>query len=224
MTGLILVVAEHRRGALNPASLETVAAALELKRTTSVDVAVAIIAKNPENFVEQVSKAGVDEVISVRLPVDDFQSDIYEAAVLAIAEVRKPRAILFPHTVDTWGYAPAVAVRGGFGCATDIIEVRFDSDGLVAVRAAYAEKVHVEVDFPGKRTVVVTIRTNVYKPAEAQGDPIVSVFDAPATRARTEHVSYIEPEQTGDIDISQAEYVLAIGRGVGDEENVEQFK
>lgn len=222
--GGILVVAEHRRAKLNPASLEVITAALKLKGETDQQVAVAIIAKDPEDFVGQVSMAGVDEVIKIRAPVDGFQSDVYEAAVLTLAEARKPDVILFPHSVDTWGYAPAVAVRGGFGCATDVFEVKYDAGELVAVRAAYAEKLHVEVDFPKRQTVVLTIRTNVYKPVEAHGKPTVSEFEVPVTQARTEHIAYVEPEDTGDLDIAQAEYVLSIGRGVGEEENVEQFK
>lgn len=224
MTGGILVVAEHRQGKLNPASLEAVAAALELKQAKGGQVAVAVIAINPEKFVEQVSRAGVDEVINVRVPVDGFQSDVYEAAVQALAAARKPSAVLFPHSVDTWGYAPVIAARGGFGCATDVFEVKYDGDDLVAVRAAYAEKLHMEVDFPGRQTVILTIRTNVYKPPESAGNPMVSNFEAPAAQPRTEHVAYIEPEQTGDVDITQAEYMLSIGRGVGEEGNVEQFK
>ncbi len=224
MTGEILVVAEHRQGQLSPASLEAVAAALELKQATDGQIAVAIIAESPDDFVGQVSRAGVDEVIKVRVPVECFQSDIYEATILAIAEARKPSVILLPHSVDAWGYAPAVAVRGGFGCATDVFEVKYDAGDLVAVRAAYAEKLHIEVDFPGRQTVVLTIRTNVYKPTETEGTPNISEFEAPVAQARTEHITYIEPEQTGDVDIAQAEYMLSIGRGVGEEDNVEQFK
>ncbi|GFO81065.1 MAG: hypothetical protein A49_06920 [Methyloceanibacter sp.] len=37
-------------------------------------------------------------------------------------------------------------------------------------------------------------------------------------------MKFIEPEQTGDVDITQAEYMLSIGRGVGEEDNVEEFK
>lgn len=223
MTG-ILVIAEHRQGELTPASLEVIAAALELKGDSDRQVAVAIIARNPDDFVGAVSKAGVDEVIKLPVPVAEFQSDIYEAAILAIAEARSPDVILVPHSVDAWGYAPALAVRGGFGCATDVFEIRYDGDDLIAVRAAYAEKLHMEVDFPEKQTVVLTIRTNVYKAPETEGSPAVSEFQVPDGQARTQHISFIEPEQTGDVDITQAEYMLSIGRGVGEEDNVEQFK
>lgn len=220
----ILVIAEHRRGALNPATLEAVAAATALKQARPQPVAVAVIARNPDEFVARVNVAGVDEIIKVEVPADSFQSDVYEAAVAALAAARRPELILFAHTVDTWGYAAAVAVRGGFGCATDVFAVRYEGDTLVATRAAYKEKLHMDLDFPGRQTVLLTLRGNVFKPVEEPGNAAVSALDAPAVAARTAHLGYVEPEQTGDVDITQAEYMLSIGRGVGDEDNIEQFK
>lgn len=220
----ILVIAEHRRGALNPATLEAVAAAVELKQARAQPVAVAVIARNPDDFLAQVNLAGVDEIIRVAVPTDGFQPDVYEAAVAALAAARQPAVILLAHTVDTWGYAAAVAVRGGFGCATDVFAIRYEGDALVATRAAYKEKLGMELDFPGRQTVLLTLRGNVFKPIEEPGSAAVSSLEAPVVAARTAHLGYIEPEQAGDVDISQAEYMLSIGRGVGDEDNVEQFK
>ncbi|BAQ18093.1 electron transfer flavoprotein subunit alpha/FixB family protein [Methyloceanibacter caenitepidi] len=222
--GEILVIAEHRQGQLNPATLEIIAAAVALKEESEHKVTVAVFAQSPDDFAGLVAKAGVDEVVKVPVPVASFQNDTYEAAVLALADARKPAVIMCPHTVDAWGYAPAVAARGQFGCATDVFEMRFEAEGLVAVRAAYAEKLHMEIDFPGKETVLLTVRTNVFKPSEEDGAPAVTSFEAPSAEARTEHLTYVEPEQTGDVDITQAEYMLSIGRGVGEEDNVEEFK
>jgi electron transfer flavoprotein alpha subunit len=45
----------------------------------------------------------------------------------------------------------------------------------------------------------------------------------PETKTRTQHLEYIQPEAAGDVDITQAEFVLSIGRGITEEDNVEQF-
>ncbi|MGH8504075.1 MAG: electron transfer flavoprotein subunit alpha/FixB family protein [Gammaproteobacteria bacterium] len=220
----ILVVAEHRQGALSAASLETITAAKRLKEGKDQPIAVVLMAKDPDQYVDQVSVERVDEVIKVAVPVEDFQSDIYEAVLQALIRERKPSVVLVPHSVDAWGYAPVVAAREGYGCATDVFDLKYEGEELIATRAAYAEKVHMEVDFPGKETVVLTIRGNVFEPAEGQGQPQISSFEAPEAKARTEHTGYIQPDTAGDVDISQAEYMLSIGRGIGEEENVEQFQ
>lgn len=219
----ILVVAEQRRGELIAASLECIAAAIELKQTGGQSVAVCIIAQNPESFIEPLSVAGVDEVITIAGAQAEFQSDGFEAALSAIIEQRQPALVLVPHSIDAWGYAPVLAAKGKFGFASDVFAIRYEGDELIATRAAYAEKVHVDVDFPGRPIVLLTVRSNTYKPIEDRGSPQLSSFDMPAVKPRSSHECYIEPESGGEVDITQAEYMLSIGRGISEEDNVEQF-
>lgn len=219
----ILVVAEQRRGELVAASLECIAAAVELKQTSGQAVAVCIIAQNPESYIEPLSVAGVDEVISIASTLAEFQSDIFESTLLALIEQRQPALILAPHSIDAWGYAPALASKGNYGFASDVFGIRYEADELIATRAAYAEKVHVEIDFPGRNTVLLTVRANTYKPIENNANPKLSSFDMPSVTQRSSHESYIEPESGGEVDITQAEYMLSIGRGIAEEDNVEQF-
>jgi len=220
----ILVIAEHRQGELTPASLECIGAATQLKSEKNQAVMVTVLASDPAKYSKLLDLAGVDEVIRITTPEAEFQVDTHEAAISALIEKREPAVILIPHSVDAWGYAPVVAARGNYGLATDVFGIRYEDDELVATRAAYAEKVHMELDFPDKNTVVLTVRSNVFKPAEGSGDAAMSDFQCPEADAHTRHVEYIEPEGGGDIDIAQAELMLSIGRGIEDEDNVEQFQ
>lgn len=220
----ILVLADHRQGELSVATLEVIRAASMLKSQHEQSLSVAIPDKDPGRFVGPVSVTGVDEVITIETPTENFQPDIYESAVLALARERTPAVILIPHSVDAWGYAPVVAAKGGFGFASDVFAIHYDGDELVATRAAYAEKMHMEVDFPGKKTVLITIRSNVFKPVEGTARPKVTPFGLPDIQMHTEHLEFVEPESGGDVDITQAEYMLSIGRGVSEEDNVEQFQ
>ncbi len=219
----ILIIAEQRRGELIAASLECIAAAIELKQNGEQSVAVCIIAQNPEPFIEPLSVAGVDEIITIASTQAEFQSDVFETVLLGLIDQRQPALVLAPHSIDAWGYAPAVAARGEFGFASDVFAMRYEGDELIATRAAYAEKVHVELDFPGRSIVLLTLRGNTYKPIEDTGNPQLSSFDLPEVTLRSSHESYIEPESGGEVDITQAEYMLSIGRGISEEDNVEQF-
>ena len=220
----IVVVAEHRRGELSPATFEVIAAAVELKQAKDMTVAVAVLARDPSVFTGQVSVAGVDEVVNATVPVSEFQNDIYETVVDGIIEARKPAVVLLSHSIDAWGYAPALAARRECGFAADVFGLEFDGDELIATRSAYSEKMHVELDFPGKETVLITLRGNVYKPVEGASTPVVTSFESPTVEARTQHKGFIEPESGGDVDITQAEFMLSVGRGVAEEDNIEQFE
>jgi electron transfer flavoprotein alpha subunit len=219
--GEILVLAEHRQGQLRPATLEIVTAAQSLRQAGD-RVTVAIIAADPGIFIPAVSVAGVDEVLMLASPVTEFDPHVHQAALTALL-ARKPAVILAPHSVDSWAVAPAFAAATGIGFATDVFGVAVENGAVIATRAGYKEKVFVELDFPGKDTVLLTIRSGAFKPAEGAGRPVVSEFAVPGLAPVTTHQGWKEPPASGGIDIPGAEFIIAIGRGVGDEKNVEEF-
>jgi electron transfer flavoprotein alpha subunit len=217
----LLVIATQRDGELRPTSLEAITAARSVKQAGDT-LAVAVSAANPQALVGALSVEGVDEVITVKA-TDDFQPDLTEAVVKALAEARKPELIVTAHGVDAWSFVPAAAVKLGSGLATDVQALRREDGVLVATRAGYAEKVLVDMDFPGKETVLMTVRTNVFEPASGSGSPKVTEMAAPAADVATTHEGWKPPADAGGIDIPGSEFILSIGRGVGDESNVEQF-
>jgi electron transfer flavoprotein alpha subunit len=220
----ILVIAEQRRGELRPVTLELVTAAQLLRRTPDERVAVAILADEPDRFIPEVSVAGVDEVIAVPVAAKDFDPDALEAAALALIEARKPAVVLVPHSIDTFGWAAALAVKGDYGFATDVFRVAYEDGNLIATRGGYGQKVNVELDFPGKPVVVLALRASVFKPPEGSASPLVSRFEPPRGRARLIGREYIEVSAADDIDMTSAEFILAIGRGIGEQANVERFR
>ncbi|MDB5397851.1 MAG: Electron transfer flavoprotein alpha subunit [Rhodospirillales bacterium] len=219
----ILIIAEHRQGQFRPVTLEAVAAAEKLQASSGESIAVAVIAPQPAVFVPWVSVSAVDEVVTVTTPNAEFDPDVTGTAVKALIAARKPSVVLMPHSVDSFGVAPAIAAELGVGFATDVFDLRYDGGELVATRAAYKEKVFVEIDFPGKETVLLTIRSNAFKPAGGTGQPAVTEISVPGIEPRTEHLGWQEPPASGGIDIPGAEFIMSVGRGVGDEANIEQF-
>lgn len=217
----LLVIAGQRGGELLMASLEAITAARGVKQAGDT-LAVAIIAADPQAYVGALSVEGVDEVIAIKA-TDDFQPDLIEAAIMALAGARKPALIATAHGVDAWSFAPAAAVKLDCGLATDVQALRREDGELVVTRAGYAEKVLVDVDFPSKQTVLLTIRTNVFQPASGSSGPKVTEMMPPTADIATTHEGWKPPADAGGIDISGAEFILSIGRGVGDESNVEQF-
>jgi electron transfer flavoprotein alpha subunit len=98
--------------------------------------------------------------------------------------------------------------------------------GPIAVRGAYGDKLVAEYDFPGKDCTVLLLRAGIFAPAPA-GSGAVAVrevtIEGLADAARTEHLGYREV-QAGDVDITKAEFLLSIGRGVEERDNIERFE
>lgn len=219
----ILVVAESRQNELRPISLEVITAAQDIRQADD-KVVVAIIGQQSENYLSDLSLSGVDEVVAVKVNSEDFDADIHEAAVTSLMETYTPEVVLLPHSVDSLGFAATLARKGNYGFATDVFKLAYDGDDLVVTRAGYNEKVHVEMDFPGKDCVILTVRASVFKATEEAGSPNTSSMDMTSVGSRSQNVRYVEPEGADDIDITTVDFIMSIGRGIGEESNVDEFR
>lgn len=217
MTGT-LVIAEHLRGQLRDVTRELVTAAREL----GGPVAVAVIAKDPSGVAAQANVAGVDEIVTVSVDAEEFSADAYADAVAELVRARQPSVVLTGFTVNGMGYAPAVAARLGLGFASDVIAVDSDGGSVVAQREFYGAKVRGELEFSGKETVLLMLRPTTWPPAEGTGSATVSEL-AVSTASRSRHLEYVEAA-AGDVDITKADFLLSIGRGIGDKENIPLFE
>lgn len=218
----ILVITEHRRGELRPISLEVISAAQEIRQAGD-KVLVAVIGDQPDNYVADLSVAGVEEIVTIKTATAEFDPDIFEAVVAKLIESHDPAVVIMPHTVDTMGYAATLAGMGNYGFATDVFKLHYDGDDLIATRSAYNQKVNVELDFPGRDCVLLTIRPSVYKPVEEKSSPTVSSEDMTGLSSRSQNLEFFEAAGADDIDITTVDFILSIGRGISEENNVEQF-
>jgi electron transfer flavoprotein alpha subunit len=214
-----LIVAEHLRGELRPVTFELVSAAKELDGP----LAVAVIAKDPAALVEAVNVEGVDEVLTVRVEQEEFDNDVYQQALEQLIEQRQPKVVLLGFTVNSMGYGPAVAAKLGLGFASDVFSIDDQASGLVVERAFYGSKVHAELEFPGHDQVLLMLRPTAWPPAEGAGSASTSDGSVSISGSRARHQEFVDAA-TGDVDITTADFLLSIGRGVGDKENLPQFE
>ena len=214
-----LVVAEHVRGELRPISLELIAAA----KTLGGPVEVAVIAADPAAFSDALNVEGVDEILAVTVESDEFENDVHQNAVEQLIEERGPDVVLLGFTVNSMGYGPALAAKLGTGFASDVFAVRAEGGELVAERSFYGAKVSGEVDFPGHDRVVLLVRATAWPPAEGAGSATVTDMSVARNGSRARHKGWVEV-QAGDVDITTADFLLSIGRGIGDKENLDQFQ
>ena len=219
----VLIIAEQRRGELRPISLELIGAAQSL-RGSSGEVAVAVIGSAPERLTDALALQGVDEIVTVKVAAAEFDPDTFETAVGALINERRPDFVMVAHSVDSFGYAAALAAKLKLGFATDVFKVERIDGELVATRGGYGQKVNVEVGFAGFSTVLLAVRGNVFKAPEQRASPRLTAFAAPAMSSRTTPGDFIELSSGDDIDMSAAEFILTIGRGIGEEAKVAQFR
>jgi len=215
----VLVVAEHLRGQIRPITLELVSAAKELEEETIV----AVIARDAAAIADQVDVEGVHEIVTVQVEQEEFENDVYREAVEQLIADRSPSVVLVGFTINSMGFAPALAAKLGLGFASDVFALGREGGELVAQRSFYGSKVNAEVEFPGHERVLLMIRPTSWPPAEGTGAAVEGQLQATISGSRARHQDFHEVA-TGDVDITTADFLLSVGRGVGEKENLAQFE
>jgi electron transfer flavoprotein alpha subunit len=220
----VLVVAETRRGELREVSLELVSAARGVAQDAGGRLAVAVIGSDAERFASELGVEGVDEVLTVSASTEHFEAHVWQRALEGLIESERPAMVVLGHTIDSLGFAPAVAARSGLGFASDVTTISWDGGPRVR-RGAYGDKLHAELEFPGKACTLLTVRPGIFAAATPGGAsvPARAVAVDLEGAARTEHLEFVEVA-AGDVDITKADFLLSIGRGVEDKDNIPRFE
>ena len=216
----VLVIAEQRSGALNPATWETIAAA----QAVGGPIAVAVVGAGVAGAAAELAVADVAEVLVVEdAALEAYTPDGFIAALAQVIEGERPGSVFFPHTYQTRDYAPALASRLGRVLIPDCVGVESRDGGLVLLRPMFQGKFVAEVAPAGPAPHCVSFQIGAYRSdaavrGGAAGTRAVSVsVEAAAVRQRPEE-PFKEAKQA--VDLTQAERIVAVGRGIKGQEHV----
>ena len=218
---MILVIAEQRGGALNPATWETVAAAQQM----GGPVTVALAGVNVEGLASELAAAEVAEVLAVEHEaLEPYTPDGFVAALAQVVTETRPELVLFPHTYQTRDYAPALAARLGRVLIPDCIGSKVRDGRQVFVRPMFQGKFVADVLPEGPAPHFASFQIGAYRAdACARGATSAAVrkvaveIDAAAIRQQPE-APFKEAKQA--VDLTQAERIVAVGRGIKGQEHL----
>ncbi len=218
----IMVVAEHREGEIREISLEMLTKAKEIADEINAKVSSVILGHGIDHLVEELASYGQDRVYYLRNEkLENYTIDGYKSALTSFLEDRKPVLTMIGHTAMGLDFAPALAVSLDTPLVTDCIDLKFTNGQLQVTRQVYGGKINVELNVQKHGSYIATIRPTVFKPPEKTGlkGEIEEVTLKIEGEFRTKFKGFIKPE-IEDIDISQADVIVSVGRGIGERENI----
>lgn len=224
--GELLVVAEHRQGELREITFQMLGKADELCRKLSHDLVTVVIGGKGLTFIDEL-KRKTDRLIVIE---DDrlrnFNADQYKEILNGFITDRKPYLVLMGHTPWGMDLGPSLAVKCNLPMASDCVDVLVEDNNLKAVRQIYNGKLFSKISFMPSDTYLVTIRPGSFPSdtdIERSGELIR--MEAPSDLPETgkEFLEFVD-SGAGDLDISQAEFLISIGRGIGEEEKIEDIR
>jgi electron transfer flavoprotein alpha subunit len=221
---VILVIAEQRDGRLNRASWETIAAAQQLAGGQS-PITVAVLGAAVDQAAAELAAADVAAVWTV---TDDalaaYTPDAYIAALAAIVGEVAATHVCFAHTYQTRDFAATLAARLDRTLVTDVVGVARAGDGTPHFsRPMFQGKLVAQVAAEGPAPHLVSFQIGAFRADAAKrgsGAPVTAKPTAIDRGALRQTAEAPFQEAKAAVDLSQAERIVAVGRGIKAQEHV----
>ena len=217
----VCVYADCSGKRIHRVTLELLGKARELASVTGHPVYAIAIGKDLDAQAAELLRYGADRVFVYDDPAfGEFRIEPYAAAFCDFIEKYKPSSILVGATELGRQLAPRVAARCRTGLTADctVLEMKENTD-LVQIRPAFGGNIMAQIITPATRPQFCTARYKVFReptPTDAPTGEIVrmAVTDAMVASAIEVIASYAKPK---DVDIAEADVIVAIGRGASGE-------
>lgn len=218
---MILVIAEQRGGVLNPVSWETVAAGQQV----GAPVKIVVAGTGPFGVAEELAAADVSEVLVVDHPaLEPYTPDGFVDALAQVVRAEQPELVLWPHTYQTRDYAPKLATRLDHVLIPDCIGLKTRDGGRVFMRPMFQGKFVADVRPEGPTPHFASMQIGACPAVSATRGTVPAAIrtinvdvDADAIRQQPEE-PFKEAKQA--VDLTQAERIVAVGRGIKGEEHL----
>ena len=226
MANDILVFAEHLGGKLTRPTWEALAAAQHLAKGLGAAVTAVLLGNNLASQAADLASASVQEVLTVDSPLlADYTADGYTLALRAVIDQQKPALVVFSHTYQVRDFAPKLAAALNRGLVSDCLGCRNEGGKLIFVRQVFQGKYCADVELVGEAPHFVSFQAAAFREdavergaSPAPITPVAVDLAADAIRAKPGE-RFREAKQA--VDLTQAELIVAVGRGIKAPENVD---
>jgi electron transfer flavoprotein alpha subunit len=219
----VIVIAEIKDGTIKKGSLEATLAGRKLCDQIGGELSVTLMGDQIEALAGEFGKYGADRVFVIEDPALAAYSAQGCAPPLAdLIGEKKPSILLMSNSILARDLAPRLAARLETGLLADCIELSVENGALTALRPVYGGKAVARVQALAGTIQFATIRPNVITLGEVDPPRSASVDKVSPQAGEVQgRVKEVIEEAKGKIDLTEAEVIVAGGRGL---KNAENFK
>lgn len=206
-------------GKIKRSSLEVLSRCVELAGKSGGEAAAIVIAPDASDYTESLKKYGADKIYLIEDPVfkNHLNTPLIRAMSMAIEKI-SPSVVAFASTEGSKDILGALAAAQNAASLADMSEFELTGSGVKGKRPVMAAKIIASVEAEGS-PVLLTVRAGSYDVAETPSEPEVETIEFSFSDSELQSTLREIISASGDkIDLSEAEAVVAAGRGVKDEE------
>jgi electron transfer flavoprotein alpha subunit len=217
----IFVLAEHRQGQIRDITFEMLTKGRELAEKTNSDLTAVLLGKEVKEQAETLSHYAEKVLLVEDAKLENFNSEAYHKALSSLINEHKPLLTMIGHTSFGVDLAPSLAAALKLPLATDCIELEFEGETLVITRQMYGGKVNVKATIHKAESYIVTVRQAAFPAQKSALNGEITETLSPLSKEITgkRFIEYVLPPP-GGVDITAADVLVGIGRGIKDESNM----
>jgi len=220
----IWVVVEHRQGEIREISYELLGKGRILAEALNTELQAVVLGGEGSPLAEKIQPYA-SKVFSVEDPqLANYNALTYCAVLESLFKEHSPQVVLIGHSACGMELAPRLSAALTWPLASDCIDIEVVEGSIEAIRKMYSDKVNARIGFRGAGNCLATMRAGSF-PAEidaAYEAEVVSVSSPLTAEMQARRfLEYVEAA-AGEVDITQAEVLISVGRGIGDAENLPQ--
>jgi electron transfer flavoprotein alpha subunit len=229
MADSILVVVEQRGGKLNRVSWETIAAGQAIAAQTGWTLEAAVAGSGVAALAGEVAGKRLAKVYAVEsAKLEPYTPDALAHGLKGFLEKHPARLVLMPHTYQVRDFVPKLATALGSTAITDAVGYKYEGGKLLFTRQMFQGKFVADVSFAGTGLCFVTFQNGAFRAdkVEAGGSaaPVETVnVEVPDGLVRNKPQDVFK-EAKQAVDLTQAEIIVSVGRGIKEQKNIEIAK
>ena len=225
--GDILALVEHRQGMVRDISFELLTCGRKLAEKIDAKLIAVVLGHNTDSLSEGIKKHAHRLLVVDHEVFKDFNAETYQNALADIIKKENPFLTLIGNTAFGIDLCPSLATHLGFPFTTDCIGVEIADQRVKVTRQLYDGKMDAHVNLTESPSYMITLRSGSCPAEEGSLSAEVQKIDTPVT-SQPEYRKFIEyiEAAVGDVDITKADVVIGIGRGIKEQANlsmVEEF-
>ena len=220
----VWVFAEQREGHLEKVSLELLGEGRKIADKLGVKLTALLLGSGIKDLGKGLRNHGADEVLVVdNKELEHYTTDGYTKVICDLVNKRKPGILFIGATFIGRDLGPRVAARLETGLTADCtsLDVDITNGNLLATRPAFGGNLMATIVCPDHRPQMATVRPGVFEKLEEE-EKEGGVEEIPVNLSSEDirtKVLEIVKENKEIVDISEANFIVAGGRGMGSQEN-----
>ncbi|TXT67770.1 MAG: Protein FixB [Promethearchaeota archaeon] len=225
----VMVVGEHFKNEIQDVVYELLGKGRKLADTLNVNLSIVFLGSDLDKKLEDLGSYGVDEVIYVKSPVfRDYYSDLYVDTLIDTIQERKPEILLIAATPTGRDFAPRISKRLNVGLTADCtqLEIEEGSRTLLQTCPTYGGNLMATMKAIDSYPQMSTVACGIFEPVRIpnkKAEIIIIKKDIKKEDSVSKILKSIEKEKQ-TVNLSEAEVVVAGGRGLGSKENFKMIE